>query len=184
MQGVRRMPSDNYNERPVAVTVDLLIIHNISLPPGVFCADDSDRSYIDDFFCNTLAIEAHPAFSVLKNVTVSAHFLVSRQGCVTQYVSTMQRAWHAGVSQWQGIENCNDFSIGIEMEGADTIPYTDAQYESLAKLTRLLMDYYPAICLERIVGHSDVAPGRKTDPGPAFNWQLFRAMLTDKTISQ
>lgn len=177
LQGVRRMPSDNQNSRPAGTVVDLLVIHNISLPPGQFCADLPGTTYIDDLFCNRLDCNQHPAFTVLQGLRVSAHFLVSRQGCVTQYVPVTSRAWHAGVSQWQGRENCNDYSIGIELEGTDSDAYTDSQYAVLAQLSGLLMRQYPAIVPERIVGHCDIAPGRKTDPGPVFDWTRFRRLL-------
>ena len=184
LPGLSRRPSDNYNDRPEGVVVDLLVIHNISLPPGHFTADDDGSDYISELFCNTLDISAHPAFAELAGLRVSAHFLVSRQGRVTQYVPLDKRAWHAGVSRWEGRENCNDFSVGIELEGTDTEPYTDAQYRALTQLTRLLMSYYPGMCLERIVGHCDIAPDRKTDPGPAFDWEIFRAALKGSPISR
>lgn len=172
LQGVRILPSPNHNARPPDTVIDLLVIHNISLPPGRFGGD-----HVDALFCNTLDCDADPFFEQLRGLCVSAHFFINRSGIVTQYVPVAERAWHAGVSQWQGREQCNDFSVGIELEGTDTTPYTDAQYHSLTGLTRLLMQHCPAITPARIVGHVDIAPGRKTDPGPAFDWQRFRAGL-------
>jgi AmpD protein len=177
LQGVRRVPSVNFNDRPENMPVDLLVIHNISLPPGEFSADDLSCSYIDDLFCNQLDVYAHPAFVSLQSLRVSSHFLISRQGVVTQYVPLTKRAWHAGISQWQGRENCNDYSVGIELEGTDNTPYTDHQYAVLTQLTQMLIQQYPAITSERIVGHCDVAPDRKTDPGVAFDWGRYRSSL-------
>lgn len=174
VQGVRYLPSPNFNQRPADTVIDLLVIHNISLPPGIFGGD-----HIDALFCNTLDCDADPYFDVLRDLQVSAHFFINRTGQVTQYVSLEDRAWHAGVSQWQGREQCNDFSIGIEMEGTDSLLYTDAQYAALTGLSRLLMQQCPAITPDRIVGHSDIAPGRKTDPGEAFDWVRFRAALCE-----
>jgi N-acetyl-anhydromuramoyl-L-alanine amidase len=174
MQGVRWLPSPNFSVRPPNTVIDLLVIHNISLPPGQFGGDN-----VDSLFCNTLDCDAHPFFDALRELRVSAHFFISRAGQVTQYVSLEDRAWHAGVSQWEGREQCNDFSIGIELEGADNVPYTDAQYTALAGLARMLMQRYPAITPARIVGHSDIAPGRKTDPGESFDWLRFRASVCE-----
>lgn len=176
LQGVRLLPSPNFNKRPVDVEIDLLVIHNISLPPGEFGGD-----HVDALFCNTLDCDADPYFDILRELRVSAHFFINRAGSVTQYVSLNDRAWHAGASQWNGSDDCNNFSIGIELEGTDTLPYTDAQYTSLTGLTHVLMQCYPAITTERIVGHNDIAPGRKTDPGEAFDWQRFRAALNIKS---
>ena len=175
LQGVRLLPSPNFNERPVNVEIDLLVIHNISLPPGKFGGD-----HVDALFCNTLDCDADPYFDILRELRVSAHFFINRAGNVTQYVSLNDRAWHAGASQWNGRDDCNNFSIGIELEGEDTVPYADAQYTSLTGLTQILMQCYPAITPERIVGHNDIAPGRKTDPGEAFDWLRFRAALNIK----
>lgn len=184
LQGVRWLPSPNFNVRPADTVVDLLVIHNISLPPGEFGGDNMGNDSVgednvDSLFCNTLDCNAHPFFDALRDLRVSAHFFISRAGRVTQYVSLDDRAWHAGVSQWEGREQCNDFSIGIELEGADTVPYTDAQYTALAGLVQILMQRYPAITPARIVGHSDIAPGRKTDPGEAFDWLRFRASVCE-----
>ncbi|HQQ74205.1 MAG TPA: 1,6-anhydro-N-acetylmuramyl-L-alanine amidase AmpD [Pseudomonadales bacterium] len=174
LQGIRTLPSPNCNARPSIAAIDLLVIHNISLPPGQFGGD-----HIDALFCNELDCDADPYFETLRDLCVSAHFFINRDGQVTQYVSLDDRAWHAGVSQWDGREQCNDFSIGIELEGTDNTSYTDAQYAALTGLARVLMLLYPAITLNRIVGHSDIAPGRKTDPGEAFDWLRFRAALCE-----
>jgi AmpD protein len=169
LDGLRHLPSPNKNERPKGTIVDLLVIHNISLPPNQF-----GGGYIDALFCNTLDCSVHPFFEQLRNLTVSAHFLIERSGAITQYVALDQRAWHAGQSHWQGRDNCNDFSVGIELEGADAIAYTNEQYTALQQLTQKIMHFFPAITVDRIVGHSDIAPARKTDPGAAFDWVRFR----------
>jgi AmpD protein len=167
--GVRHCPSPNCDRRPEGCTVDLLVVHGISLPPGEF-----GGPYIDHLFTNSLNVAAHPGFAGLAGLRVSAHLLIRRDGTLTQYVSLDERAWHAGVSCYMDRERCNDYSIGIELEGADGIPYDERQYEALIGVTRLLLRRWPAITPERIVGHSDIAPGRKTDPGPAFDWRRFR----------
>ena len=167
--GVRHCPSPNFNERP-AGEISLLVIHNISLPPGQF-----GTGKVQAFFQNALQRCEHPFFEEIANLKVSAHFLIERDGAVTQFVSCLDRAWHAGVSCFEGRESCNDFSIGIELEGTDHEPFTDAQYLALIELCRILQSAYPAITPERVCGHSDIAPGRKTDPGPAFDWQRLRA---------
>lgn len=175
---VRHCPSPNFNARPEG-EVSLLVIHNISLPPGQF-----GTGQVQAFFSNCLQADAHPYFAGIASMTVSAHFLIERDGTVIQFVSCLDRAWHAGVSCFDGRENCNDFSLGIELEGTDHLPFTDAQYAALTELTRVLQSAYPAISVERICGHSDIAPGRKTDPGPAFDWtRLRRALMTDKEAS-
>ncbi|HED40487.1 MAG TPA: 1,6-anhydro-N-acetylmuramyl-L-alanine amidase AmpD [Chromatiales bacterium] len=165
-------PSPNCDERPKDSAINLLVIHGISLPPGEF-----GEGWIEDLFCNQLDPEAHPAFAELSELQVSAHLLIRRDGSVVQFVPFAKRAWHAGKSAFAGRERCNDYSIGIELEGTDECPYAAAQYRVLARLARHLMECYPAITPQRIVGHSDVAPGRKTDPGPSFDWPLFRSML-------
>jgi len=170
---VRRQPSANYDERPDGAAVELLVIHGISLPPGEF-----GGPWIDALFTNRLDPAAHSYFREICTLRVSAHVLIRRDGEVVQYVSFDHRAWHAGQSCFAGRERCNDFSIGIELEGCDDRPYDDAQYISLAAVTRALMQRYPAIDLTHIVGHSDIAPGRKTDPGPCFDWPRYRALLT------
>ncbi len=172
LSNARRLESPNCNERPEACSISLLIIHNISLPPGEFGA-----CYIDQLFTNTLSADDNPCFIELCEMNVSAHLLIDRSGEITQYVAFDKRAWHAGSSSFQGRDNCNDFSIGIELEGADHIPYTAEQYRVLAETTRLLMSCFPAITRDRIVGHCDVAPDRKSDPGPAFAWDLYFSQL-------
>lgn len=152
--------------------IDLLVIHNISLPPRQF-----GGPYIDDFFAGELDPGEHPFFEEIAGVKVSSHLLIRRTGEVVQYVPLHKRAWHAGVSSFQGREKCNDFSIGIELEGADDIPFEEAQYQALAKITRLLLKAYPSMSQERIAGHSDIAPGRKTDPGPAFDWKRYYSLI-------
>lgn len=166
------IPSPNCDERPAGVAINLLVVHNISLPPRQF-----GGGYITQLFTNQLDYQADPFFQTLLAVKVSAHLLIRRQGEIIQYVPFTQRAWHAGRSEFQGQSQCNDFSIGIELEGADDIPYTTAQYQQLAAVTHCLMQLYPAINKDRIVGHSDIAPDRKTDPGPAFKWGYFFTLL-------
>lgn len=169
--GIRHCPSPNFNARPQG-EVSLLVIHNISLPPGQF-----GTGKVQQFFQNRLPADEHPYFAGIAQLTVSAHFLIERDGAVTQFVSCNARAWHAGVSSFAGRENCNDFSVGIELEGTDELPFSDAQYQALIGLTRQLLDAYPQLSVERICGHSDIAPGRKTDPGPCFDWARLRAAL-------
>jgi AmpD protein len=163
--------SPNYNERPLHTNIDLLVIHNISLPSGEF-----ENNHVQEFFCNTLDSD-HPDLLDLKDMKVSAHFYIPRNGDLIQFVSVLSRAWHAGISQFEGKENCNDFSIGVELQGTDTLPYADAQYEQLVRLVKCLQAVYPKITSQRIVGHCHIAPTRKTDPGPAFLWQrLFNQL--------
>ncbi len=171
--GVRRMPSPNCDERPPDSGVELLVVHNISLPPGEF-----GGGYVDALFTNTLDSAAHAYFADIASLRVSAHLLIDRQGGITQYVPFNRRAWHAGKSCFRDRECCNDFSVGIELEGTDALPYEDIQYQRLAAVIRVLMQAWPEITPERIVGHSDIAPQRKTDPGPAFDWTRFRRMIT------
>lgn len=168
-------PSPNANQRPSGQVIDLLVIHNISLPPGKF-----GTGCVQDFFSNRLDISKDPYFQTIAELKVSAHLFIERDGAITQFVPFDLRAWHAGVSSFQGVASCNDYSIGIELEGCDNIAYTDAQYEALAKVSREILAAYPEITLERIVGHNQIAPGRKTDPGEAFNWQRYRADLTSR----
>ncbi|MBD2859760.1 1,6-anhydro-N-acetylmuramyl-L-alanine amidase AmpD [Spongiibacter sp. KMU-158] len=165
-------PSPNFNARPNSRDISLLVIHNISLPAGKF-----GLPYIRQLFCNTLDCECDPSFADLKGLEVSAHLLIARDGSITQFVPFTERAWHAGVSQFCGRENCNDFSIGVELEGDDTTPYTEQQYRELQLVTQTLQCYYPGITKERIVGHCDIAPGRKTDPGPVFDWEYYKKAL-------
>ena len=168
----RWRPSPNFGPRPDGVPISLLVVHNISLPPGQFGGPE-----IEDFFCNRLDHSAHPYFQTIEGVQVSAHLLIRRDGALVQFVSLLERAWHAGRSCFEGQDECNDFSIGIELEGTDDIPYTPEQYRRLAEVADLIMAAWPAITADRITGHCDIAPGRKTDPGPAFDWQYFRAGL-------
>ena len=169
--GVGHCPSPNFNERPGG-EVSLLVIHNISLPPAQF-----GTGKVQAFFQNRLDCSEHPYFAGIASLTVSAHFLIERDGAITQFVSCLDRAWHAGVSSFEGREGCNDFSIGIELEGTDDQPFTDAQYASLEALTQVLLRHFPQINEQRIQGHSDIAPGRKTDPGPAFDWRRYRGAV-------
>lgn len=167
--GVRRIPSPNFDARPEGGAISLLVVHNISLPPGEFGGEG-----VLQLFANRLDAAAHPYYQTIKDLRVSAHFFIRRDGELIQFVPCGMRAWHAGVSQWCGQERCNDFSIGVELEGTDELPYTDAQYARLAQLTRRLCTLYP---ITDIAGHADIAPDRKTDPGPAFDWARYRAML-------
>lgn len=161
-------PSPHFDERP-NMPISLLVIHNISLPPGEF-----GGNAIRDFFCGRLDASEHLFFQQIAALRVSAHAVIYRTGEIEQFVDYAKRAWHAGVSSFQGQSRCNDFSIGIELEGTDSLPYTDAQYRGLIALTRSLQQQYPLITIGRIVGHNDIAPGRKTDPGFAFDWCRFR----------
>ena len=170
----RQTPSPNFTERAQGEEISLLVIHNISLPPGEY-----GGNYIDDLFCNCLDYSAHPYFKDLKDLRVSSHLLINRQGQVTQYVPFDMKAYHAGESSFQGRERCNDFSIGIELEGCDEEPFTDSQYAALAEITQLLIRHYPGINAERITGHSDIAPARKTDPGPCFDWNRYLELISD-----
>ena len=172
LAGARPCPSPNFDSRPAEAKIDLLIVHGISLPPGKFGGDAVTR-----LFCNELGPSEHPALRALDGFRVSAHAFIDRSGAVTQYVSFLDRAWHAGDSHYRGRPACNDFSIGIELEGTDMIPYDPVQYETLASLARAVMVRWPAIHPDRIVGHCDVAPERKTDPGPSFDWLRFRRLL-------
>ena len=167
----KQVVSPNLDQRPAGTDVSLLVIHGISLPPSEFRGDGIER-----FFCNTLDHSSHPYFGDLLGIRVSAHFLVRRDGRSVQFAPCANRAWHAGLSLWRGIEKCNDFSIGIELEGADDIPYAAAQYFSLSKLIALVKARYP---IRDIVGHSDVAPDRKSDPGPMLDWAAVRSMVAD-----
>ncbi len=172
LTGARQRPSPNQDERVDPDDISLLVVHNISLPPDRF-----GGPWIDALFTNTLDPAAHPYFETIKDLRVSAHLCIFRDGAVTQYVPFRRRAWHAGVSSFEGRERCNDFSIGIELEGCDSQPFTAKQYRSLVRVARLLMRAYPRITPRRIAGHSEIAPGRKTDPGPHFDWARFRGAL-------
>lgn len=172
--GAFRYDSPHFNTRPQGAEVDLLVVHNISLPAGRF-----GGPHVSDLFTGRVDYNADPSLADLRNVAVSAHFLVRRDGRVVQYVSCNDRAWHAGVSQFQGRANCNDFSIGVEMEGTDNVAFSSEQYEVLAQLAKALQNRYP---LRWITGHEHVAPGRKTDPGPCFDWPLLDALLKEQAV--
>ncbi|MBB5203481.1 AmpD protein [Inhella inkyongensis] len=169
LRAARHCPSPNYGPRPRGVAVDLVVVHSISLPPGVFAGPQ-----IEDFFLNRLDFDAHPYFDTLRGMQVSAHFLVRRDGELLQFVSVADRAWHAGRSVFDGRENCNDYSVGIELEGLEGGAFEPAQYRCLVGLLRALRQAMP---LRAVVGHEHVAPGRKADPGPGFDWQGLRRML-------
>jgi len=172
VKDINTSPSPNFDERPNQQDISLLVIHNISLPPGIF-----EQQPVLDFFANQLNTGDHPFYQEIADLQVSAHFLINRVGLITQLVSTDMRAWHAGQSCFENRERCNDFSIGIELLGSDDKPFTDFQYLSLIKLTKAIMQRYPGITTDRITGHSDIAPQRKTDPGPYFSWKLYKSML-------
>jgi N-acetyl-anhydromuramoyl-L-alanine amidase len=172
MRGVGQIASPNHDARPPGVEADLIVVHGISLPPGEF-----GGPWIDRLFMNELPADAHPYFTEVAALKVSSHMVVRRDGAITQYVKFTERAWHAGVSSYQGREACNDFSVGVELEGTDTLPYEDAQYHALAQVVAALCAAYPRLSADRLVGHSDIAPGRKTDPGPAFDWPHARRLI-------
>ena len=174
----RQVASPNCDERPGDGHIDLIVVHGISLPPGCF-----GGPYIDQLFTNSLDCSVDPYFAEIKGLQVSAHVLIHRDGSVTQYVPFDRRAWHAGQSCFDGRDGCNDYSIGIELEGCDDQPYEPLQYQALATLVTLLMQCYPAITPERVCGHSDIAPGRKTDPGPAFDWSQLHRLLAASSMS-
>lgn len=169
LNNIAFVPSPNFDERPAGCAISLLVIHNISLPPDEFGGDG-----VIELFTNSLDPEAHPYYRNIHGLKVSTHFFIRRDGETIQFVPCEKRAWHAGESYWKGKSCCNDFSIGIELEGSDTAPFTDTQYTALAALTRTLQNTYP---ITDIVGHSDIAPGRKTDPGPCFDWKRYRAAM-------
>ena len=168
----RQIRSPNHDARPDDIPVTLVVIHGISVPAGVFVGDGVER-----LFTNRLDAATDPDYTTIGHLRVSAHFLIRRDGKLLQFVSCGDRAWHAGVSSWRGRERCNDFSIGIELEGADDVPYAAPQYAMLARLLKALARRYP---VEHVVGHSDVAPGRKTDPGPAFDWPRLRRLAAPR----
>jgi AmpD protein len=172
LQHIKQIASPNCDPRPLGTEINLLVIHNISLPPGEFGGGN-----IEKLFTNQLLATAHPYFATILPMRVSAHVLIDRDGRLTQFVSFEQRAWHAGASEFQGKPACNDYSIGIELEGTDNNAYTEQQYFALTELTLVLMQQYSGITLDRIVGHCDIAPGRKTDPGAAFDWRYYRTLL-------
>ncbi len=165
--------SSHFEARDENEVVSLLVVHNISLPPGQF-----GGGYVSDFFLGNLDPTIDPYFETIYKIRVSAHCLIQRDGHIVQYVSFNDKAWHAGVSSYQGRERCNDFSIGIELEGTDDIPYTKEQYQQLSRLSQSLIGVYPEL-KNHIVGHCDIAPGRKTDPGTSFDWRQYRELLTE-----
>lgn len=169
--GARRRSSPNFGARPAGVAIDLLLVHSISLPPGVYGGDAIER-----LFTNRLDWDAHPYYGEIRGLKVSAHFLIRRDGTLIQFVSCDERAWHAGVSSWQGRENVNDFSIGVELEGLEGEAFDAPQYDALTTLARALARRYP---IAAIAGHEHVAPGRKRDPGEAFEWSRLRFALRD-----
>lgn len=177
--GARQVDSPNHDQRPAGCCPELIVVHGISLPPGKF-----GGPHIDELFTNRLNPREHPYFAEIEGLEVSSHFLVRRDGEVVQYVPVNRRAWHAGRSCFEGRERCNDFSVGIELEGVDEVPYEEAQYRSLADLIWALRRAVPALAAAPVVGHSDIAPGRKSDPGPAFDWAQLHAALGDKAYMQ
>jgi AmpD protein len=172
LEGVRQLRSPNFDQRPEGAGPTLLVVHGISLPPGEF-----GGGHIDRLFTNDLDPGAHPYFVEIAHLRVASHVLIDRAGEVTQYVSFLDRAWHAGESSYCGQARCNDFSVGIELEGTDDFPYAPVQYETLARVVASLRNAYVALREAEIVGHCDIAPGRKTDPGPAFDWTRLQAVL-------
>lgn len=176
----RQCPSPNQDERPPGTTPELIVLHGISLPPGEFGGDGIER-----LFTNTLDWDAHPYFRKISGLEVSSHLLIRRDGALVQFVPFARRAWHAGASSFRGRDRCNDYSIGIELEGEDETPYTDAQYRHLSAVIQVLQTAYPALDVRRIAGHCDVAPGRKVDPGPAFDWlRLYDALSMPRDAPQ
>jgi len=174
LAAARQRPSPNHDERPAGMAVDLIVVHGISLPPGEF-----GGPWIDALFTNALNPAAHPYFQAIAGLRVSAHLLIRRDGELVQYAPFHRRAWHAGASSFAGRARCNDFSIGIELEGADAVPYDDRQYEQLARVIAALRAAYPTLTPDRLAGHADIAPDRKTDPGPAFDWGRLHRLLGD-----
>jgi AmpD protein len=172
MRGATYLASPNCDSRPPGVEADLIVVHGISLPP-----DEFGGPWIDCLFTNTLPADAHPYFAQIASLRVSSHLVIRRDGALTQYVKFTDRAWHAGESLYDGRQACNDFSIGVELEGADTVAYEEAQYAALADAIAALCAAYPRLSPNRLVGHSDIAPGRKTDPGPAFDWPRVRRLV-------
>ena len=176
LAGARQVLSPHFDARPAGVLPELLVVHGISLPPGEF-----GGAWIDRLFTGTLPGDAHPYFRDIAGQRVSAHALIRRDGQIVQYVPLGERAWHAGQSAYRGRSGCNDFSIGVELEGTDDTPYTDAQYGALAVLSAALLAAYPSLSAPAIAGHNEIAPGRKTDPGPSFDWARLRQLL-DQTL--
>lgn len=174
LRPARHAPSPNFGPRPTGCEPDLLVIHNISLPPGEY-----GGPCIEQLFTNCLDWDSHPYFNEIRGTEVSSHLLIRRDGEVVQFVDLRERAWHAGISSYQGRSDCNDFSIGIELEGTDEDAYTGVQYEILVAVSRALFRYFPVMNTSRIAGHSDIAPGRKTDPGASFNWDRYHKLLSE-----
>jgi len=172
LQQASQVPSPNYDDRPADEPVSLLVIHCISLPPEQFGGD-----YIDQLFCNQLNPDDHPYFKEIYQLKVSSHLLIKRAGAIVQYVPFNKRAWHAGLSEYKGKERCNDFSIGIELEGSENQPYTVAQYQQLVSVSQALIEHYPNLSAEHITRHSDISPSRKTDPGESFKWNEFLSSI-------
>ena len=175
LDDARQVQCPNFDDRASEDDISLIVVHGISLPPGEY-----GGPWIDALFTNCLDPEAHPYFKEIHQLEVSSHLLIRRSGEIVQYVPFHKRAWHAGKSEYEGRSRCNDFSIGIELEGDDNQAYEDAQYQQLASVIQLICDCYPDITKERVTGHSDIAPGRKTDPGPAFDWQRLKQLINDK----
>jgi N-acetyl-anhydromuramoyl-L-alanine amidase len=169
VRAAAQVPSPNFDDRPEGTAITLLVVHGISLPP-----DEFGGPGIVELFTNRLDPAADPYYRTVAKLKVSAHFLIRRDGALTQFVPCAKRAWHAGISSWRGRAHCNDFSVGVELEGSDPVPYEAAQYAVLARLTRALRRRYP---IAEVAGHSDVAPGRKTDPGPGFDWERYRRLI-------
>jgi len=179
LSAAEKKPSQFFTLRCDTDDISLLVIHNISLPAGEFGND-----HISNLFLGKIDTTAHPSFADLVNVQVSAHCLIRRDGSIIQYVSFDDKAWHAGVSSFNEVERCNDYSIGIELEGTDDIPYQQAQYQQLAQITASLQHHYPRINNRNITGHCDIAPGRKTDPGKVFDWRHFHQMLQNVKVNK
>lgn len=175
LSGARLVESPNCDDRPGNAVPELIVIHGISLPPGHY-----GGPWIEQLFLNVLPAEADPYFQTIHQLRVSSHVLIARDGSLTQYVPFDLRAWHAGTSHWRGRDTCNNFSIGIELEGTDEEPYEERQYEALAEIVAVLQRTYPALAEGWIAGHSDIAPGRKTDPGPAFDWRQLEQDLRER----
>jgi N-acetyl-anhydromuramoyl-L-alanine amidase len=175
LEGARRGNSPHYDKRPESSEVSLIVVHNISLPEGEF-----GGPYVDQLFSGEADLSNRRAFETVTEPRVSAHIFINREGVVTQYVSFDDRAWHSGRSSFEGLVECNDYGIGIELEGTDSTPYTEKQYAKLSEITSILMYHFPAITLERLAGHCDIAPSRKTDPGESFDWILFRRLVEEK----
>ena len=174
LTSARQVVSPNFDERPENTQPDLLVIHCISLPP-----DEYGGPWIDQLFTNSLESEAHPYFNEIRGMKVSCHALIRRTGEIIQYVPFTKRAWHAGESSYENKCNCNDFSIGIELEGSENSPFEEIQYKILAQLTQRILEQYPKITKQRITGHSDIAPGRKKDPGPYFDWTKYHSLIDE-----